>query len=99
MTMSIDLPEGEGRDLAVKHLAESRRLMTSQREKMDALFFHRPAEEMRFETAATRPDWWTYPDECHAGHPCRPGLIIVSWSPFKCPGAMTEPGRGHRVVR
>jgi hypothetical protein len=26
----------------------------------------------------TRPQWWTYPTACHAGHPWTPGKVIVS---------------------
>src|SRR5215467_8051194 len=45
------------------------------------------------------PDWWPYPPRCQAGHAWGPGRVIVSWSPCDCPGAMTDPGRGHQVVR
>src|SRR5215472_14059044 len=47
----------------------------------------------------TRPDWWPFPGQCPAGHQWGPGRVIVSWSPCDCPGALTNPGRGHQCVR
>ena len=46
-----------------------------------------------------RPDWWQYPHHCQHGHEWGPGRVIVGWMPCDCPGAMTEPGRGHLWVR
>ncbi|MHB1430698.1 MAG: hypothetical protein ACYCVZ_01065 [Streptosporangiaceae bacterium] len=46
-----------------------------------------------------RPGWWQYPSQCPAGHPWGPGLVIVSWSPCDCRGALSHPGRGHQCVR
>src|SRR6185437_295962 len=46
-----------------------------------------------------RPEWWSYPLTCPAGHPWAPGRVIVGWMPCDCPGAMLEPGRGHLWVR
>src|SRR5258706_456627 len=47
----------------------------------------------------TRPQWWPYPAQCPAGHPWGPGLVIVSWTPCACPGALTHPGLGHQCLR
>jgi hypothetical protein len=46
-----------------------------------------------------RPEWWSYPLACSAGHPWGPGRVIVGWMPCDCPEAMREPGRGHLWVR
>ena len=47
----------------------------------------------------TRPDWWSFPLQCPAGHQWGPGRVIVSWSPCDCPGALSHPGKGHQCVR
>src|SRR5437660_9069777 len=46
-----------------------------------------------------RPEWWKYPLTCPHGQRWAPGLVIVGWMPCDCPGARTEPGRGHLWVR
>ena len=46
-----------------------------------------------------RPKWWKYPLSCPHGHRWAPGLVIVGWMPCDCPGAKTDPGRGHLWVR
>jgi hypothetical protein len=46
-----------------------------------------------------RPNWWSYPVHCAAGHPWGPGRVIVGWMPCDCPAAVREPGHGHLWVR
>lgn len=68
---------------------------------------HEPLEEPGLAASQTGvslvqvklPSWWSYPTARRAGHRWAPGLVVVAWHPCDCPGAMTQPGRGHAVVR
>src|SRR5215469_16571753 len=50
-------------------------------------------------SAVARPDWWSYPLECAAGHPWGPGRVTVGWMPCDCPNARANRVLGHLWVR
>src|SRR5262249_29961570 len=50
-------------------------------------------------SAVVRPEWWSYPVECAAGHPWAPGRVTVGWMPCDCPNSRANGVLGHLWVR
>lgn len=72
--------------------AASRQMGTAGRSRLSYVCSN---EAMR---GSDLPPWWPYPAQCPAAHRWGPGLVIVSWTPCECPGALTHPGKGHQTV-